>query len=91
MAAQVLRAMTATPPSGLNMAGGGLPASSTMRSTPGTFRAAVLSTLFNLPPKTGGRAMTAYAMPSRRVSMPKWVLPVTMSRRSMPRVLVWPM
>ena len=40
IAAQVLLAMTATPPSGANFAGGGVPSIRTIFSTPGTFIAA---------------------------------------------------
>jgi len=50
MAAQVLRATTATPPSGLNWAGAGLASISTTLSTPGTLSASVESTLTTFPP-----------------------------------------
>ena len=59
IAAQVLRATTATPPSGWNsegIAGGSI---GTTLSTPGTFTVSALSTLRTLPPNTGGRATTA--------------------------------
>ena len=59
IAAQVFRAITATPPSGWNsdgIAGGSM---GTTLSTPGTFMASALSTLAALPPNTGGRATTA--------------------------------
>jgi hypothetical protein len=59
MAAHVLRATTATPPTGLNWAGDGLASISTTRTTPGTLSAAVGSKLTILPPYTGGRATTA--------------------------------
>ena len=58
IAAHVLRAMTATPPSGLNA-----PRPESRRShdlhTPGTFSASVASKLFTVPPYTCGRATTA--------------------------------
>jgi hypothetical protein len=59
MAAQVLRATTATPPSGLNSAGPALPSMATTRTTPGTFMAGAASKRATLPPYTGGRATTA--------------------------------
>ena len=59
MAAHVLRAITATPPSGLKNGGAGLPSIWTTFTTPGTLSAAESSTLATLPPSTGGRATTA--------------------------------
>ena len=56
-AAQVFLAMTATPPSGANFAGAGVPSSFTTFSTPGTFMAALASSDATLPPTTGGRAI----------------------------------
>jgi hypothetical protein len=50
MAAHVLRAITATPPSGLNSAGGWLLSISTTRTTPGTLSAGSASYLATLPP-----------------------------------------
>ena len=69
-AAQVFFAITATPPSGSNLAGAGVPASFTIFSTPGTFMASVESNDTTLPPTTGGRAMTAYFMPGSMTSWP---------------------
>ena len=59
MAAQVLRASTATPPRGWKYAGGGLGSIWTTFTTPGTLSASASSTLATLPPSTGGRATTA--------------------------------
>ena len=59
MAAQVLLATTATPPTGLNWAGAGLASISTTLRTPGTLSASAASKLTTLPPYTGGRATTA--------------------------------
>ena len=59
MAAQVLRAMTATPPTGLKWAGSGLSSICTTFCTPGTLSASAASKLATLPPNTGGRATTA--------------------------------
>jgi len=59
IAAQVLRASTATPPRGLKCAGGGLGSIWTTFITPGTLSASASSTLATLPPRTGGRATTA--------------------------------
>ena len=70
MAAPVLRAITATPPSGWNFDGHGQPFTSMTFSTPETFIASVASNDTTLPPVTGGRAMTAYFMPGRRASVP---------------------
>ena len=70
MAAPVLRAITATPPSGWNLDGHGHPLTSITFSTPETFIASVESNDTTLPPVTGGRAITAYFMPGSRVSMP---------------------
>jgi hypothetical protein len=69
IAAQVVLAITATPPSGMNLAGAGVAAISTIFSTPGTFIAAALSTLLSFPPNTGGRAITAYLRPGSFTSM----------------------
>ena len=66
----MLLAITATPPSGANFAGGMLPGSSTTCSTPGMASAAELSTDLTLPPTTGGRAITAYFCPGRLTSAP---------------------
>jgi hypothetical protein len=66
----VLRAITATPPSGWNFEGHGQPLTSMTFSTPETFIAAAPSNDATLPPVTGGRAMTAYFMPGRRTSAP---------------------
>src|SRR5690606_41294326 len=51
-AAPVLRATTATPPSGWNFDGHGQPLTSRTCSTPGTFRASAESNDFTLPPVT---------------------------------------
>src|SRR5437762_11456647 len=48
--------------------------SSDLFCTPGTLSASVASKLATLPPYTGGRATTAYSIPSSRVSMPYWAL-----------------
>ena len=69
-AAQVFFATTATPPSGLNFAGAGVPSSFTTFSTPGTFNASAASNDTTLPPTTGGRATTANFMPSSITSCP---------------------
>ena len=50
MAAQVLFATTATPPTGLNWAGAGLCSISTTFRTPGTLSVSAESTLTTLPP-----------------------------------------
>jgi hypothetical protein len=50
MAAQVLRAITATPPSGLKCGGAALASIWTTLSTPGTFRLRRVVTLSTLPP-----------------------------------------
>ena len=62
-AAQVLSAMTATPPSGANLAGIGVGSIFTTLITPGTFMAAASSNDVALPSTTGGRATTAYFIP----------------------------
>ncbi len=82
IAAPVLRAMTATPPSGWNLEGHGQPCTSITFSTPETFMASVASNETSLPPVTGGRAITAYFIPGKRVSLPYIALPMVMSRRS---------
>ena len=81
-AAQVLLAITATPPSGANAAGGGVPSIFTTLTTPGTFIAALSSYDATLPRTTGGRAMTANSMPGSFTSWPYVALPVVMSNRS---------
>ena len=53
-----------------------------MRSTPGTFSASAESTDAILAPHTGGRAITAIFIPSRRRSWPYIARPVVMSKRS---------
>src|SRR5258705_12350249 len=65
MAAPVLRAITATPPSGWNLDGHGQPCTSITFSTPETFIAAAPSNDTSLPPVTGGCAITAYLMPGQ--------------------------
>ncbi|MNG19881.1 hypothetical protein D3C84_1040880 [compost metagenome] len=50
IAAQVFFATTATPPNGWNSEGSGRPSICTTLTTPGTFSAALLSTLLTLPP-----------------------------------------
>ena len=70
MAQPVLRATTATPPTGMNLDGQGKPWTSTTFSTPGTFSASVASNETSLPPTTGGRAITANFMPGILASMP---------------------
>ena len=70
IAAQVFLAMTATPPSGANLAGAGVGASCTIFSTPGTFMAALESSEATLPPTTGGLATTANFMPGSTTSWP---------------------
>ena len=82
IAEPVLRAITATPPSGWNFDGHGQPCTSITFSTPGTFSASVASNETSLPPTTGGRAITAYFIPGSRVSMPYVARPMVMSRRS---------
>jgi hypothetical protein len=79
IAAQVSLPTTTTPPTGMNSDGGGVPAMAKTLTTPGTFIASAASKLLTLPPSTGGRATTAYNIPGRRVSMPYWDLPVTMT------------
>src|SRR5207244_5261664 len=69
IAAHVFLATTATPPSGLKLAGGALGSICTTFTTPGTFIVADASTLTTLPSYTGGRATTAYHTPGRR---PAW-------------------
>ena len=66
----MLSAITATPPSGANLAGGMLPLICTMRSTPLTAFAALSSTDLTLPPTTGGLATAAYFMPGSFTSAP---------------------
>ena len=90
-AAQVFAAITATPPSGLNFAGAGVPSIFTTFSTPGTFIASAASYDATLPPTTGGRATTAYFMPSSRMSWPYIACPVVMSIRSTTGTLPLPM
>ena len=82
IAAQVLRATTATPPRGENFAGGGVPSSRTILTTPGTFSAALSSTEATVPPSTGGRATTANSIPGITVSWPYFARPVEMSKPS---------
>ncbi len=62
--------MTATPPSGENAAGGGVPSIATTFTTPGTFMASAASYEATLPWTTGGRATTAYIMPGSLTSWP---------------------
>ena len=90
IAAPVLRAMTATPPSGWNFEGQGQPCTSITFSTPGTFIASFASNETSLPPTTGGLAMTAYFMPGKRISAPYVALPVVMSCRSTMLILPLP-
>lgn len=59
IAAQVLLATTATPPSGWKAGAPAMAGISTTFSTPGTASALALSTRRSLPPTTGGRATTA--------------------------------
>ncbi len=59
IAAQVFFAITATPSSGANAAGAGVPAILTTLTTPGTFIAALSSRLATLPPTTGVRSIEA--------------------------------
>src|SRR5258708_30610184 len=75
MAAPVLRAITATPPSGWNLDGQGQPCTSITFSTPETFIAAAPSNDTSLPPVTGGRAITAHFIPGRRVVLPQYSVP----------------
>ena len=63
-------AITATPPSGANAAGGGVPSMVTTLSTPGTFMAPLASYEATLPCTTGGRATTANNMPGSLMSWP---------------------
>ena len=81
-AAQVFCAITATPPSGKKAPGIGVSGMRTMRSTPGTLRASLSSTLTTLPPQTGGRAMTATFMPGSVTSAPYTAVPVVIGTRS---------
>ena len=91
MAAQVLVATTATPPSGWNTAGSGVPSMATVLSTPGTLSVSASSNDFTLLPSTGGRATTANTMPSSLASMPYIALPVVMSKPSISGVSPLPM
>ena len=70
IAEPVLRATTATPPTGMNFDGHGQPCTSTTFSTPGTFSASLASNDTSLPPTTGGRATTANFIPGILASMP---------------------
>src|SRR5207248_1204260 len=70
MAAPVLRAITATPPSGWNLDGQGQPCTSMTFSTPGIFIAASPSNDTSLPPVTGGRAFQHGAR--RRADLAHW-------------------
>ena len=64
-AAQVLSAITATPPSDWNISGG-FGGSSVMTSrTPRTLRVSASPTLFTEPPTTGGCSIEATTMLSR--------------------------
>jgi hypothetical protein len=65
IAAHVLLAITATPPSGWNRCGGLKVSSATVCCTPFTESAALSSTLFAVPPSTGGCSIDANTMPSR--------------------------
>ena len=82
IAAQLLVATTAMPPSGLNitgLVGGGI---STTFSTPGTFRVSLASYDANLPSMTGQRSTDAYFMPGRRMSIVYLAAPTMMFGRS---------
>ena len=70
IAEPVLRATTATPPTGMNFDGHGQPWTSTTFSTPGTFNASLGSNETSFPPTTGGRAITANFIPGIFASMP---------------------
>src|SRR3546814_12925501 len=76
IAAQVLRATTARPPSGLNLAPSPLPGISTTFITPGTATTAAVSAGFTLPPTTGGRTTTAVRMPGTVTPAALIALPV---------------
>ena len=70
MAAQVLVAMTAMPPSGWNFTGATAGSMAMIRTTPGTLTVSDPSKDATCPPKTGHRATTACNMPSILWSMP---------------------
>ncbi len=82
IAAQVLLAMTATPPNGWNATGAGELLISTTFTTPGTFSASPASNDATVPPSTCGRATTANSMSGRTVSSPYLARPVVMSKLS---------
>ena len=82
IAAQVLSAITATPPSGANLAGIGVGSILTTFTTPGTFIAAASSYDTALPSTTGGRSITANSIPGTWMSCAYLALPVVMSNRS---------
>jgi hypothetical protein len=83
MAAQVLRATTATPPSGWKAGAPWNAGISTTFSTPGTCSALLAATeLRTLPPTTGGRATTAIDHAGQRMSMPNCACPLPIASMS---------